>query len=306
VRVGVTGSTGFIGAALADELARRGDEVVRFVRPDTVEVSASVVRWDPRRGEVDDVALNRLGGFDAVVHLAGAGIGDHRWSEPRKDEILRSRTESTQLLVRALADSRVGTRHFASGSAIGYYGSRADEILDEHSPPGDDFLAGVCRAWEQSASPLASHGTTVSLLRTGIVLSPSGGALRRQLPLFRLGLGGVLGSGRQWLSPISLDDEVRAILWVIDHALSGPVNLVAPTPLTNARFTRELGRALGRPTFTRVPAVTLHLALGTEAADSLVLSSQRVAPRALEASGFSFAHPDAQSILGAVLTRPRA
>lgn len=297
MRVGVTGATGLIGSAVAEALAARGDDVIRFVRPDTTPGSGLVARWDPARHLIDEGDLRRIGGLDAVVHLAGAGIADRRWTPARKREILSSRTDSTALLVETLHSMPGGTPMLACGSAIGYYGSRGDELLDESSEHGADFLAGVCRAWEDATAPLVASGATVARLRTGIVMSTDGGALARQLPLFRLGLGGKLGSGRQWLSPISLRDEVRAILWTIDRRLSGPVNLVAPEPLTNRDFTTVLGRLLHRPTFASVPVSALKIALGAELAVGAVLASQRVIPAALLENGFAFDHPEASSIL---------
>ncbi len=297
MRVGVTGSSGFVGTALIDALRSRGDDVVRFVRPDSTDTNDSLIRWDPAMQLVDDGDLRRVGGLDAVVNLAGAGIADKRWSATRKREILLSRTDSTALLVKALLSMPDGTPMLASGSAVGYYGSRGSELLDETSSPGDDFLADVCVQWEEATAPLEHAGATVARLRTGIVMSTEGGALKKQLPLFRLGLGGRLASGRQWLSPISLRDEVRAILWVLDHRLEGPVNLVAPIPLTNRHFTKLLGQALHRPTVTRVPAMALKTVLGKELVKGAVLASQRVEPMVLLKSGFKFDDPGATSIV---------
>lgn len=303
MRVGVTGSSGLIGTALTRALSERGDQVVRFVRPDSVRVEGLTLRWDPREGSFDEGDLERIGGFDAVVHLAGQGVADKRWTSARRREVLDSRIASTSLVVEILRASQNPAAMLASGSAIGYYGSRGDEVLDEHSSAGDDFLADVCVRWEAAASEVTQLGATVATLRTGIVMSADGGALAKQLPLFRLGLGGRLGSGRQWLSPISLDDEVRAILWVIDHRLSGPFNLVAPEPVTNAAFTTALGHALHRPSVMRVPAPALRAILGSQLTNQAILASQRVVPRALSDSGFTFAHPDISSILRAVLSQ---
>ena len=296
MRVGVTGASGLIGTALVEALAERGDDVVRFVRPTSGPTHGDVVRWDPATGQVDEGDLRRVVGLDAVVNLAGAGIGDRRWTATRKREILESRVASTSLLVRALAQLPGGVATLANASAIGFYGSRGDEVLDESSPSGHDFLADVCVRWE-NASALAEGGTMVSTLRTGIVMSAQGGALARQLPLFRVGLGGRLSTGRQWFSPISLRDHVRAVLWVMDHRLSGPVNLTAPRPLTNSEFTGELARLLHRPALAAVPAVALRAALGRELCDVAVLASQRVRPGVLSEQGFSFDHPDGATIL---------
>jgi len=303
MRVGVTGSTGFIGSPLVGALRRRGDEVVRFVRPNSTqdgERDRQVVRWNPTAGDLDDSDLRAAGGFDAVVNLAGAGVADRRWSDARKKVILDSRVASTSLLVEALGSDR-GTMHLVSGSAIGVYGAHVDQPCDESAPIGDDFLASVCRAWEQAALALEHHGAVVSLLRTGMVLDASGGALNKQLPLFRVGLGGALGTGRQWQSVISLNDEVNAILWILDHPMAGAINLVSPTPVTNQQFTNALARALHRPAALRVPMVALRLALGDELVRTAVLASQRVVPTALLADGFTYTDPDLESILTSAL-----
>jgi uncharacterized protein (TIGR01777 family) len=297
VRVGVTGASGLIGTSLVAALRERNDSVVTFVRPTSRITHDNVVRWDPSRGLLDDDDLRRAGGFDALVNLAGAGIGDRRWNAKRKSEIMASRVSATSLLCDVATSSMSGVSFLANASAVGWYGSRGDEPLDESSTRGEGFLANVCDAWENAALALRATGTTVARLRSGVVLSLRGGALRQQLPLFRTGVGGRLGSGRQWLSPISLYDEVAAILWVLDHRLEGPVNLVAPTPLTNRSFTRDLATALHRPGVFAVPAAALRITLGVEMADELVLASQRVTPQSLLASGYSFAHPDAAAAL---------
>lgn len=299
MRIGITGGSGLIGGALICALEARGDTVIRFVRPDSSSNSNEAVRWDPSRDLVDEGDLRRVAGFDAVVHLAGAGIADKRWSSQRKQEIMASRVRSTKLLVSAL--SRVDTAILASGSAIGVYGSRGDQILDESSPRGSDFLASVCANWEDATQGLEEKGATVAHLRTGIVMSCEGGALKKQLPLFRLGLGGALATGQQWLSPISITDEVRAIIWVIDQKLSGPVNLTAPEPVRNLEFTKVLAQEIHRPAFFRVPATALKIALGTELASEAVLASQRVIPKVLEESGFSFANPTIRDIISSSL-----
>ena len=299
MRIGITGGSGLIGGALICALEARGDTVIRFVRPDSSSNSNEAVRWDPSRDLVDEGDLRRVAGFDAVVHLAGAGIADKRWSSQRKQEIMASRVRSTKLLVSAL--SRVDTAILASGSAIGVYGSRGDQILDESAPRGSDFLASVCANWEDATQGLEKKGATVAHLRTGIVMSCEGGALKKQLPLFRLGLGGALATGQQWLSPISITDEVRAIIWVIDQKLSGPVNLTAPEPVRNLEFTKVLAQEIHRPAFFRVPATALKIALGTELASEAVLASQRVIPKVLEESGFSFANPTIRDIISSSL-----
>lgn len=301
MRVGVTGSSGFIGSALTNALDERGDAVVRFMRPGSPAQRGSVIRWDPSRHLVDDTDLARVGGFDAVVNLAGAGIGDRRWSATRKHEIEQSRLDATELLVSTLRTLPSGTPMLASGSAIGVYGSRGNEVLDETSSLGHDFLAQLCAKWEGAANALREHGSVVATLRTGIVMSARGGALKRQLPLFRLGLGGPHSTGAHWLSPISLQDEVRAILWVIDHQLSGPINVVCPTPLTNEQFAHDLAKALHRPSFARIPAALLQVVLGSQLTTEAVLASQRVTPMKLTENGFNFENPDAPSIAAQVV-----
>ena len=296
MRVVVTGSSGLIGRAVVAALRARGDDVTLLVRHEPQSPSES--QWDPAAGSIDPAAIT---GASAVVHLAGAGIADHRWSTQRKAEILGSRVRSTDLVARALAASAPGSV-LVSGSAIGIYGNRGDEVLDERSETGHGFLADVCQAWEAAAEPAASAGARVVLLRTGVVLSPGGGALGRQLPLFRLGLGGRLGDGRQWLSWISLADEVGAILHAIDEpTLSGPVDATAPNPVTNGTFTSALAAAVHRPALLAVPRAALRLALGPELADEALLASQRVLPARLVATGYRFVAPDITTALTTLL-----
>jgi uncharacterized protein (TIGR01777 family) len=296
VRVGVTGSTGLIGLALVRVLHERGDHVTVFVRPGTASNEQNTIRWDPKQGTVNQEDLRRSTGFDVLINLAGAGIGDHRWNPSRTSAILESRISATSLLVQTLSDLTNDVVFLASASAIGWYGSRGEEVLNESSIRGEGFLAGVCQQWEKEATCFATSGSSVALLRTGLVISRRGGLFKRQLPLFRLGLGGHYGSGRQWLSPISLHDEVRAILWTIDHQLSGPINLTAPSPTTNRTFTATLARTVHRPARMHVPQAVLRAALGAEMTNELVLTSQRVAPEKLLSSGFCFEQPDIDSI----------
>jgi uncharacterized protein (TIGR01777 family) len=302
VRVGITGSSGLIGRALSASLLKRGDTVVVFVRPTTAQRSDPCVRWDPSSAYVDETDLRAVGRLDAIVHLAGAGIGDRRWSSNRKSLIVASRVESTSLLEHVERSLPDGVGFVASASAVGWYGDRRDEQLDETSARGDGFLADVCHEWEGATGPLESRGVPVAHFRSGIVLSTYGGALKKQLPLFRFGLGGTFGSGHQWMSPISLVDEVRAILWIIDHQLTGPINLVAPTPITNRDFTHSLASALSRRAFLAIPTFALRAVLGREMANELLLASQRVTPQQLLSSGFVFEHLDAQSALRAMLS----
>ncbi len=300
MRVGLTGASGLLGRALTDALSQRGDEVVVFTRPGSTPSPHPTLDWDPLRQSIAPADFERVGELDAVVNLAGAGIGDRRWTLARRREIRDSRLSVTRFLCELLA--RAGSRgHLVSASAIGYYGLRGDETLDEASTPGEGFLADVCVAWEDAATGYAVAGGEVATLRTGIVLDARGGALARQLPLFRRGLGGRLGPGTQWVSPISLEDHVRATLFTLDHRLTGALNLVAPSPTTNAGLTRALSRALGRPGRFAVPSFALRLALGRQMADELVLASQRVVPTRLLGAGFAFEHATVEEIVRAAL-----
>lgn len=294
MRVVVSGASGLIGTALCDSLARDGHAVTRLVRR---EAGAGESRWDPAEGRIDAAAIE---GSDAVVHLAGAGIGDRRWTAAYKREILESRTRSTGVLACAIAGATRRPAVFVSGSAIGWYGPRGDEPLGETASRGAGFLSDVCAQWEAAA---AGAGVRTVLLRTGIVLSPRGGALAKQLPLFRLGLGGRFGNGRQWQSWIDVDDEVRAIRHAIDSRLEGPVNLTAPEPVTGAEFARTLARVLRRPALLPIPTFGPRLLLGRELADALLFTGQRVTPDALTRSGFAFSYPTLEASLRHLLAR---
>lgn len=285
--VAVTGSHGLIGSALLPVLAVAGHRVRRLVRgrPGQGEVA-----WDPAAGTID---ADGLQGVEAVVHLAGAGIGDKRWTEARKAIVRDSRVDPTRLLATTLAGLAVPPRVMVSGSAVGWYGDRGDEVLTEDSSGGAGFLAGIVRDWERATDPAAEAGVRVVNIRSGIVQSAAGGALKKQLPLFRLGLGGPLGSGRQWTSWVSIDDEVGAISHALTtEALTGPVNVTAPGPVTNAELARAVGRALHRPAALPVPGVALGVVLGRQMVSEMVLASQRVLPTRLEASGYRFRHPE--------------
>jgi uncharacterized protein (TIGR01777 family) len=296
MRVAITGSTGLIGSALAPHLESLGHDVVRVVRR---EPTGDDIYWKPSEGTLDPGALS---GVDAVVHLAGAGIGDKRWTDQYKRVLMESRTKSTTLLAEAIAAATDGPKVLLSGSAIGIYGSDPDAQFTEASPVGEGFLAEICAAWEASTAAAEQAGARVVHLRTGIVLSADGGALKKQLPLFKLGLGGKMGSGRQWQSWISIDDEVAAITHLLTADIEGPVNLTAPFPVTNAEFTDTLGDVLGRPTFLPIPKFGPKLVLGSELADNLLFSGQKVLPTVLESDeGFSFAHPDLDTALRALL-----
>jgi uncharacterized protein len=306
VRVLVSGARGLIGAALSAELLERGDDVITLDRPGANPgPSAGGVRavpWDPAAGAIDREALGANGPYDAVVHLAGAGLGDRRWSRARRDELVRSRVDSTRLIVAELGAMSNPPGVLVNASAIGIYGERGDELLTEESGPGDGFLAELCQQWEAATRPAADAGIRVVCLRSGIVLSARGGALARQLPLFRLGLGARLGSGRQYVSWISLVDEVGAIRRAIDdRSLAGPLNATAPEPVTNAVFTRALGRAVHRPTVLRAPGAALALALGAEMAKEMLLAGQRVVPAKLLGAGHRFAQVRVDEALAAAV-----
>jgi uncharacterized protein (TIGR01777 family) len=297
VRVVVTGSSGLIGSALVSSLEADGHTLVRLVR--RRPMAPGEAQWDPGGGAIDVSALE---GADAVVNLAGAGIGDRRWSAQRKRAIVDSRVRGTTLLSEAVARLDAPPAVMVSGSAIGYYGDRGDEELTEESGPGGGFLADVVQRWEEATKAAEAAGTRVVHLRSGIVLGARGGALGRMLPVFRLGLGGRLGSGRQWWSWITLADEVGVIRHALTTgALRGPVNATAPEPVTNAEFTRALGRVLGRPAVVAVPALALTAVLGREMAEETVLASQRALPARALATGYRFAHGDVEGGLRAVV-----
>ncbi len=293
LRIAITGATGFIGTQLAAFLSTGGHEIVRISRA-TPRPGSRDVQWNPERGQLDPRALE---GVDAVIHLAGASIAD-RWTAAHRTALKSSRVESTSLLAHTLAQLSRRPAVLLSGSAIGIYGSRGDDLLDEGSAAGTDYLADVGRGWEDATAPAARAGIRVVHLRTGIVQGAAGGALGTQAPLFRLGAGGTLGAGTQWISPIALDDEIGAIHFcLMRDDLSGPVNLVAPTAVTNAEFTRVLGAVLHRPTLAHAPAFALRLLLGEEMANSTVLASQRVVPRVLQEAGFVWRLPDLEQML---------
>jgi len=289
--VAVSGATGLIGSALVERLRASGARVRRLVRPG--HAGGDDVEWDPMRGAL---APHALDGVDAVVHLAGEPLAQ-RWTSEKKTAIRESRVRGTELLARTIAAMDRTPRVLLSGSAVGYYGDRGDETLDETSAPGTDFLSRVAREWEEATRSASDAGVRVVLLRTGVVLSPKGGALAKLLPVFRLGAGGPIGSGRQWMSWISLDDHVRAMEHALaTEGLSGPVNLVAPNPMRNAEFAATLGSVLTRPAIVPVPSFALELLYG-EMARATILSGQRVLPKALVRSGFEHSHPTLEQAL---------
>ncbi|MFE0350025.1 TIGR01777 family oxidoreductase [Streptomyces griseoluteus] len=292
-RIAVTGASGLIGSALVRSLTDDGHQVVRLVRREPQ--GPDEVRWDPQEGYVDAAGL---AGVDAVVNLAGAGIGDKRWTPEYKRVIRDSRVFGTTALAEAAAALPEPPRVFVNGSAIGFYGETGDRIVDEDAPPGEGFLPSVCEEWEEAAAPVREAGVRTAFVRTGLVVSSAGGAWAKMFPLFKAGLGGRLGNGRQYWSYIALHDEVAAIRHILDREdLSGPFNLTAPQPLTNQEITEAMGRVLHRPTPFPVPAALLRTVLGEMAED--VLGSQRVVPKRLLESGFQFAFPGIEDTIRA-------
>ena len=285
-RIAVTGASGLIGTALVGYLKSQGHTVQRLVR--RAAVSSEEITWDPIAGTVD---MEALAGVDAVIHLAGAGVSDKRWTKKYKSEILNSRLLGTTTIAKAV--TIVKPQVFISASAIGWYGESGNRAVIESDRVGDDFLAAVCREWE-SAADLAGDVRTVKL-RTGLVLDPTGGALGKMLPLFRFGLGGKLSNGKQWWSWITLHDQIRAIAFLLENKVSGPVNLTSPNPVTNSEFTAGLARAMHRPALFPVPAFALKIVLGGFSAE--VLGSKKVMPQVLTEAGFTFDYPHISSAL---------
>jgi uncharacterized protein (TIGR01777 family) len=295
--VAITGASGLIGRALTTSLRADGHRVLRFQRGGVT--ADDTIGWDPDAGRIDAPALE---GLDAVVHLAGEGIGEQRWTDEQKRKIRDSRTRGTAVLAGAVASRERKPRVLVSASAIGIYGNRGDEILTETSEPGSDFLSEVCVAWEAEAVPAIEAGVRTVFTRSGIVLDADGGALKQMLLPFKLGLGGRQGSGKQWMSWIALADEVGAIRFAIENdSLRGPANLVAPNPVPNAEFAKTLGRALSRPTILPTPLLPLKLRYGAELVDTLLMVSQRVAPTALQAAGYQFAFERLEDALRAIV-----
>jgi len=278
--IAVTGATGLIGSALVSHLREKGDTVIKLVRREPRAKDEAF--WSPMEGKVDLVALE---GVDSIVHLAGAGVGDRRWTTVYKAEILNSRLYGTTTIANAAAQLNI--KSLISSSAVGWYGETGNRAVTENDRGGDDFLAHVCFEWERAADSMPSVRTVK--VRTGLVLDPTGGALGRMMPLFKFGLGGKLGSGKQWWSWITLHDQIRAIDYLIDSDLAGPVNLTAPNPATNSEFTDALARALRRPALMPVPGFALKVALGGFSTE--ILGSKRVLPERLNEAGFTFDFP---------------
>ena len=299
MNIAVTGASGLVGSALGSFLEAGNHRVIPLVRR-ALRPGENVLRWDPSSG-----AITPAGPFvaDAIVHLAGESLMGLRWTAEKKRRIRESRTTATRLLVQTLTRLQKPPAVMVCASGIGYYGSRGDEVLNEDSRLGTGFLAELAREWEAATAPAIARGIRVVNLRLGVVLSARGGALAKMLTPFRLGLGGVIGDGAHWMSWIALDDVIGAIQHTLTtDSLRGPVNAVAPAPVTNAEFTRTLGRVLGRPTLVPLPAFAARLALG-EMADELLLASQRVVPARLQASGYAFRHPTLEGAFRAALDR---
>lgn len=303
MRILISGATGLVGSALTGHACDLGDEPLRLARPTlsnrdrTVGGPQTSILWDPAAGTLDSGAE----GADAIVHLAGASIGEGRWTEARKRVLRESRVEATRQLVNALRKLRRPPRVFVAASAVGFYGDRGDEILSETACAGGDFLAALTRDWEAESGAAGGFGARVVLLRFGVILARRGGALPRMVFPFRIGAGGPIGSGKQWMSWIALEDAVSIIYFALrNDSMRGPVNAVAPSPVRNADFGQVLGRVLHRPAFVRTPSFVLRLALG-EMADALLLSSQRAIPERLGRLGYKFMYPELTPALDSVL-----
>ncbi|HEX8844850.1 MAG TPA: TIGR01777 family oxidoreductase [Pyrinomonadaceae bacterium] len=301
MKIVITGATGLVGSALLPSLRAKGHQVIRLVRS-TPKDGATEIFWDPEKGSLDP---GEVEGIDAVVHLAGESIAEGRWTDEKKRRIRESRVKGTKLLSETLAKLKRKPEVLVSASAVGFYGSRGDEILNEQSTSGSDFLAEVCREWESETQAASQAGIRVVNLRFGVILSGEGGALKKMLFPFKMGVGGKLGNGRQYMSWIAIDDVVGVIEQALENeSLRGPVNTVAPEPVTNYEFTKTLGRVLSRPTIFPVPKFVARVVFG-EMADATLLSSQRVEPQRLKESGYVFKYPELEGALRHVLNDSR-
>lgn len=293
MKIVISGASGLVGTALQPALKATGHEVYKLVRSANAR-GTDEIRWNPDRGEIDAASLE---GMDAVVHLAGESVAEGRWTDEKKRRIRESRAKGTRLLSETLAQLQRKPQTLVSASAIGFYGDRGDEVLTEQSASGSDFLSEVCREWELSTQPAAQSGIRVANLRFGVILSTHGGALKKMLTPFKMGMGGKVGSGEQYMSWITLEDAVGVILFALETAsLRGAVNVVSPQPVTNLEYTKALGHALSRPTIFSVPKFAARLAFG-ETADALLLSSARVEPLRLKEAGYQFQHPQLEGAL---------
>lgn len=297
MRVGIAGASGLIGKPLVASLESRGIEVSRLVR--SAPKSDREIEWHPDRGMIDAAALE---GIDALLNFAGDGIADGRWTKEKKRRIHDSRINGTKLLSETIANLSAKPKTFINACAIGFYGDRGAELIDEDSAPGAGFLAGVCREWEQATSAAEQAGIRVVRLRLGVVLTRDGGIVGSMLRPFKMGLGGKLGSGKQYISWITIEDTIAAINFILNHDnLSGPINLVAPQPATNTEFTKALGHALSRPTFMAMPAFIVRLVFGSEMANEMMLSSTRVSPSVLNEAGYQFQYPEINKAVKAMV-----
>jgi uncharacterized protein (TIGR01777 family) len=299
MKILIGGSHGLVGSALIEALEKEGHECFRLVRH--APESKREVEWSPDRYSI---ALARIEGFDAVINLAGESIAEGRWTDDKKRRIRDSRVKGTKLLGDALANLTVPPKTFICASAIGYYGNGGDDILTEASPAGDDFLAHVCAEWEEATALASEKGIRVVNARFGVILDTKGGALAKMLPPFRMGVGGRIGNGKQWMSWIALDDVIEGLKFALAHeSMNGPVNFVSPNPVTNAEFTKALGKALSRPTLFPIPAFGVKLLFG-EMGETLLLRGQRVAPKRLMSEGYQFRYSQLDAALSSILKRP--
>jgi uncharacterized protein len=295
MKILIAGASGLVGSALGSNLKAEGAEVTPLVRS---AAKHGEIEWHPDRGSIDGPALE---GFDAVINLAGDGIANGRWTEEKKRRIIDSRVKGTRLLSETMANLARKPKTFINASAVGFYGSRGNQLLDEESGPGEGFLAGVCRQWESATARAEQADIRVVKLRLGVILTKDGGIMGSMVAPFKLGLGGKVGSGEQVISWVAMDDVVAAISFILqDESLRGPINVVAPQPVTNEEFTKTLGRVLSRPTFMTMPAFAARLAFG-EMADEMMLSSTRVAPKVLNDAGFKFQFPELEGAVRAML-----
>lgn len=297
MKIAISGSHGFLGSALIEQLEKHDHQIYRLVR---ANAKGNDILFDVEGQNVDTTKLNESM-IDVVIHLAGEGIGEKKWSPAQKHKILTSRTQGTKLLADALAAIDNKPKLLISASAIGFYGSRGDEVLDETSSKGNSFLSDVCSKWEEATKPASDAGIDVAIIRTGIVLDKNGGTLKRMLLPFKLGAGGRLGSGNQFMSWITLNDWVRAVRYIADKKLKGTFNLVAPCAVTNAQFTKSLGKRVHRPTFLPTPLFPLKAMYSEELVEALLLGSQNVVPKALIESGFNFETDTIKTALKSIL-----
>lgn len=298
MKILVTGASGLVGTALIPAVKAKGHEVLRLVRS-APNKAASEINWNPEQATID---ADSLEGIDAAIHLAGENIAEGRWTDEKKSRIRESRVKGTRLLSETLAQLKRKPQTLLSASATGFYGNRGDEVLTEQSASGEDFLSEVCREWELATQPAAQAGIRVANLRFGVILTGKGGALKKMMTPFKLGVGGKIGSGEQYMSWVALEDAVGAILFALEtESMRGPINVVAPQPVTNNEFTRTLGRALSRPTIFAVPKFAARLAFG-EVADALLLSSARVEPLRLKEAGYKFQYPALEATMHHIIT----